>query len=122
MKKEEILFSEYKKSFKRYAEFFGMKNYEIFFCLDKEDDGRGRIEVNYQDKIANVCLCNGVLGGNVNDVDKVAFHEAAELFCFEHFSRYLDDFDRVVGSKISVPATHSVIRFLENELYPRIRR
>lgn len=69
--KEDVLFSEYKKSFKRYAEFFGVKNYEMFFLIDKDDAGRGR---------------------------------------------------RVGNSKISVPATHSVIRFLENELYPKIRR
>lgn len=122
MSKDEVLFSEYKKSFNRYAEFFGVKNYEIFFLIDKDDAGRGRIEVNYQDKMANVCLCNGALVGNEKDIDKVAFHEAAELFCFEHFSHYLDDFDRLGNSKISFPATHSVIRFLENELYTRIRR
>lgn len=81
MSKDEVLFSEYKKSFNRYAEFFGVKNYEIFFLIDKDDAGRGRIEVNYQDKMANVCLCNGALVGNEKDIDKVAFHEAAELFC-----------------------------------------
>lgn len=59
MSKDEVLLSKYKKAFVRYAEFFGVKNYEIFFLLDKDDAGRGRIEVNYQDKMANVCLCNG---------------------------------------------------------------
>lgn len=119
------------KKFKRYCDlflkYFGIKEYEVFYCLTELKDNRAQIDASYISKTCTISLDKNYLDQwyiekmTDSELDEeikcVAFHEVLELLLYQHW--YL--LEKFYSHDIVQEASHRVIGTLENTLFHEIK-
>lgn len=117
--------------FKRYCDlflvYFGLKEYEIFYCLTPLDKSRAQIDANYVGKNCIISLDKNYLDQWYiekmidskldEEIKCVAFHEILELLLYQHWNLL----DKFYSENIIQEANHRVIGVLENTLFNEIK-
>lgn len=103
----------FRKCVYKYAMEFGLVDWEIFTESEDHEGSRAVCHFNLESKISTIAynpnwlFCESV---SLSEIERVAFHECAELFLCK-ITRMLDHYysEPVVNKEM-----HTVIRFLEN--------
>ena len=106
-------FKQFCKSFLKYLDFFGVTGWEVLFYHDDPDDEDidAYVRANIQNRTILVGLYKEI---SREDVDFLAFHEAAEVFLYK--LRYLADSRYIVKDEID-EEVHNLIRVLESRFF-----
>ena len=110
--------NKFKKSVIKYQDYFALFQWEIH-VFEKTMENRAEVIWNDTGGIVSVYYSKKWIEDkdvDLNEVDKVAFHEMAELFLQEQY----DLIGRSNGWDKAQKQTHNIIRFLENKVYPTI--
>lgn len=110
-KKQKILI--FKKAVRKWSEYFGLHDWEVFIKPLKTES-RAECHWDYNGRIATIFFGEKWISSDITEaeIDRVAFHEVAELFCYFLMDAIRDS----RGSFHAQECTHRVIRFLENKI------
>jgi len=115
-----VKINHFKKSVNEFQEYFGLWNWEISIdVLDKGNKNRGECSWNWTGGVATISYGKEWIARknvSMDEVRKTAFHECAELF----LCSTTIDLEKHYSWDYAQKASHEVIRFLENKLYPKI--
>lgn len=129
MKKREInnLFKEFRRYCNIFLNYFGVKEYEIFYCLTELEENRAQVDADYVGKNCTISFDKNYLNQwyieKISDEDlneeikRVAFHEILELLLYYHW--YL--LEKFYSKEVVQEAAHRVIGVLEDTLFNEIK-
>ena len=105
----------FKESVRKWQEYFGLCDWEIFTDDMDEDDARARASWNYNGRIATIYYDNEWINRknmSKKEIDRVAFHECAEIYFYFIHHPIKDQ----RGKDYAEECVHKVIRLLENKI------
>lgn len=128
-RKREInnLFKDFKKYCNLFLNYFGIKEYEVFYILTELKTNRAQVDAGYVEKTCTISLDKNYLEQwyikDISDVELdeeikcVAFHEICELLLYQHWHLL----EKFYSHDIVQEASYGVIGILENTLFHEIK-
>lgn len=111
-------FEIFKAECRRWVEIYGLKGWQLYFLHEERDGKIGGCDASLNGKNANIILGKKCIQKfySTEEIKRTAFHEVTELLMcpVDANARY-----RWAAECDIEEAIHSVIRTLENVLYPK---
>jgi len=108
-------FKEFKAECERWVDYFGLKDWEIVYRSESDDECRGSCASDNTSRIAVIGL--GKTFGDTpekNEIKRVAFHEVCELL-LSPLRLYGEE--RFTTESAMASSRHNIIRTLENTIF-----